>query len=210
MLRGKNQWPDHPPELKSAYQTYIREVKKVGTAVVHAMDAALDLGFDRDIFVRNTRHSFWVIRMIGCPGLPSSASPSAPSNSDADPEAFSCGEHTDYGCMTLLLADSTTGALQVQTKDGRWINADPVPGAFVVNIGDMMERWTNGLRRSTNHRVIHRGENFRVSVPFFFEPDCHARVRPLRQCVERTGGEERFGEVVYGDHLIARVKGNFH
>lgn len=68
----------------------------------------------------------------------------------------------------------------------------------------------NGLWRSTNHQVIHRGGNFRVSVPFFFEPDWHVRVRPLKQCVERTGGEEKFREVVYGDHLIAKVKGNFH
>lgn len=112
--------------------------------------------------------------------------------------------------MTLLLADSTTGALQVQMKSGEWINADPIPGAFVVNIGDMMERWTNGEWKSTLHRVIHKGSEYRVSVPFFFEPNFDARIKPLKSCVERTGGEPLYGEVMYGDHLIDKIKGNFY
>lgn len=116
----------------------------------------------------------------------------------------------DYGCVTLLLADSTPNALHVQRKDGSWISADPIPGAFVVNIGDMIERWTNGLWKSTNHRVIHRGANYRVSVPFFFEPDFNARIKPLAKCIAETGGKEKYDEVVYGEHLLAKVKGNFY
>jgi isopenicillin N synthase-like dioxygenase len=87
---------------------------------------------------------------------------------------------------------------------------DPIPGAFVINIGDMMERWTNGEWTSTIHRVIHRGSNFRVSVPFFFEPDFDAVVKPLKTCVERTGGKEKFGSVTYGEHLLAKIRGNFY
>jgi isopenicillin N synthase-like dioxygenase len=116
----------------------------------------------------------------------------------------------DYGCVTLLLADSTTGALQVKAKDGTWITANPIDGAFVVNIGDMMERWTNGLWKSTLHRVIHKGSNYRVSVPFFFEPNFEAVIKPLEACVENTGGEARFESVKYGDHLIGKIKGNFY
>jgi isopenicillin N synthase-like dioxygenase len=98
---------------------------------------------------------------------------------DADREenpddGISCGAHTDYGCVTLLLADNTKSALQVKSQSG-WIHADPIPGAFIVNIGDMMERWTNGLWKSTTHRVIHRGDGFRVSVPLFYEPDFGAK-----------------------------------
>lgn len=63
----------------------------------------------------------------------------------------------------------------MRAKDGVWINADPVRGAYVVNIGDMMERWTNGLWKSTMHRVVHKGDTYRVSVPFFFEPNWDAR-----------------------------------
>jgi isopenicillin N synthase-like dioxygenase len=148
-----------------------------------------------DVFLNSTRKSFWVMRMIGYPPL------STPSS-----EGISCGEHTDYGCITLLLTDSTPNALQVFSHDGAtWITANPIPGAFVVNIGDMIERWTNGEWMSTKHRVIHRGEEFRVSVPFFFEPDFEAVVEPLAKCVERTGGERRYDKVVYGEHLIGKV-----
>jgi isopenicillin N synthase-like dioxygenase len=108
-----------------------------------------------------------------------------------------------------LLADDTKGALQVRTKAGEWINADPIPGAFVVNIGDMMERWTNGEWKSTLHRVIHKGSEYRVSVPFFFEPNFDAVVRPLKACVERTG-KTLYDEVIYGDHLVGKIKGNFY
>jgi isopenicillin N synthase-like dioxygenase len=112
--------------------------------------------------------------------------------------------------VTLLLADSTEGALQVQLKSGNWINANPIPGAFVVNIGDMMERWTNGQWKSTLHRVIHQGSKYRVSVPFFFEPNYDAIVKPLRKCVDRTGGKELYEEVMYGDHLVGKINGNFY
>lgn len=110
----------------------------------------------------------------------------------------------------MLLADSTPNALQVQTKAGDWITANPLQGAFVVNIGDMMERWTNGLWKSTNHRVLHRGDKFRVSVPFFFEPNFDAEVRPLKKCVQETGGTKLYNNVVYGQHLMKKLQSNFY
>lgn len=154
----------------------------------------------------------------------------------------SCGEHSDYGCVTLLLADDTRGALQVRGKDGGWIAADPVPGMYVVNIGDMLELWTGGRWRSTRHRVVHGGGGYRVSVPFFWEPDWDARyvsgvawgvgkftdtdtdfggrIKPLDCCVGQTQtdgdgegdgeGEARYKEVVYGEHLLGKVLGNFY
>jgi len=207
ILAGGNLWPENPKELRDVYLGYIDEVKRVGTAVVRAMGLALGLK-DEEVFVNSTRNSFWVMRMIGYPGLTLSSS-----NRDEDLEHYSCGEHTDYGCLTLLLADSTPNALQVHpagSEEGTWITANPIPGAFVVNIGDMMERWTNGLWKSTRHRVIHKGENFRVSVPFFFEPDWDTRVKPLEECVARSGGNSIADEVMYGDHLLGKVRGNFY
>lgn len=159
---------------------------------------------DADIFVRNTRHSFWVMRMIGYPPLPPTPSPSPTQQTP-----LSCGAHTDYGCVTLLHADSTPGALQVLLKDGEtWIDADPVEGAFVVNIGDMIERWTGGMWKSTRHRVVHAGKGYRVSLPFFFEPDFGAVVRPLGVCGGGEGNGEG-GEQTYGEYLLGKVFGNF-
>lgn len=214
-LMGKNAWPQYPQELKDTFENYIEEVRRVGTAVVRAMGHALGLpaastsasSEGADVFVDATKNSFWVMRMIGYPGLPGT---DVQEDINGEIEQFSCGAHTDYGCVTLLLADSTPNALQVQGKSGDWIFANPIPGAFIVNIGDMMERWTNGIWKSTNHRVIHRGENFRVSVPFFFEPSFDAVVRPLKKCVEQTGGKAKYDEVVYGDFLVKKVEGNFY
>lgn len=115
---------------------------------------------------------FWVLRTIGYPPLP------------ADAEGISCGAHKDYGYYTLLHADSTRGALQVFLRDhdpaggegGTWINADPVPGTFVVNIGEMVEVLSAGLYKATLHRVIHQAPSYRVSIPFFFEPSYDALI----------------------------------
>lgn len=228
-LQGPNLWPAKPEQLKPVYEEYIESVKQVGKALVHAMGVALDLDppvpgadsttEDENIFVRNCSESFWVMRMIGYPPLPSSLAPNPPTlppnpttspSTDDDISQFSCGAHTDYGCVTLLHASPTPGALHVQLKDGTWLPADPIPGAFVVNIGDMIERWTNGLWKSTMHRVVHRGEGYRVSVPFFYEPGFEAEVRPLKACVRRSGNEEMHGGSTYGEHLLTKVFSNFY
>lgn len=214
-LQGPNLWPSSPQDLRKVYEEYISTLQRVGAALVHAMGVALDLGpaqpnashstEDEQVFLRNCDKSFWVMRMIGYPPLTTPASSTA-----TDISQFSCGAHTDYGCVTLLLSDSIPGALQVQLKDGTWLPADPLPGAFVVNIGDMIERWTNGLWKSTMHRVIHRGERYRVSVPFFYEPNFDAVVKPLAKSVERSGKEEMHEGSTYGEHLLTKVFSNFY
>lgn len=231
-LQGPNLWPSEPEELRSVYEGYIQSVAEVGRALTRAMGAALELGSaeggkaedeDEDVFVRHCDKSFWVMRMINYPPLRTSAQPSKSGGAQEDAREddlnqFSCGAHTDYGCVTLLLTDPTPGALQVQLKDGSWLPADPIPGAFVVNIGDMIERWTNGIWKSTMHRVIHRGDGGvngvegggRVSVPFFFEPNFDATVKPLESCVERSGRPRMHEGSTYGEHLLTKVFSNFY
>ena len=110
------------------------------------------------------------------------------------------------GCLTILNTDDTPGALQVKNKAGEWISADPIPGAFVINIGDMLNVWTNDLYTATLHRVIHTGNNYRVSIPFFFETSWDTVVAPI----PGIGSDSKhYSEVKYGDHLYAKVANNF-
>ena len=200
LLQGLNAWPTSPPNFRSIYEEYIDKMLELGTAVIRAMGMALGNGMEETL-VQNTRESWWVMRAIGYPPLPEDRS-----INDAENEGgVSCGAHSDYGCVTLLLSDDTKGALQAWVEDGagkdegRWINIDPMEGAVVVNIGDMLARWSGGRWKATRHRVVHRGEGYRVSVPFFFEPDWHAKVP----------GESGEGEVVYGEYLREKVWNNF-
>jgi len=98
-------------------------------------------------------------------------------------------------------------------EEGVWINADPIPGCVVCNIGEMWEVWTNGLYKSTLHRVIHRSFSYRVSVPFFFEPNFDSVVKPLAAAKRIQGAEgsavSEKKPVVYGEFLLGKVGGNF-
>jgi len=195
-------------------------MKQLGVIVMEAM--AVGLGMDGDEWQElrsKMDNSFWVMRIIGYPPLAD------------DHDGYSCGAHKDYGCLTFLYADSTPSALQVwrgpakDEKEGQWTNVNPIPGCIVVNIGEMWEIWTHGLYKSTLHRVIHRGKNFRVSIPFFFEPNFDALVRPLpaalrildaeasdAKCTESSAsaeGRRMHTPVIYGDFLLSKVSNNF-
>ncbi|CAL1713249.1 unnamed protein product [Somion occarium] len=227
-LWGENQWPTIPG-FREKYEIWIEKMKNLGMLVMEAM--ALGLGMSSDEWEDlkgKVDDSFWVMRVIGYPPLPN------------DYDGFSCGAHKDYGCLTFLYTDPTPGALQVflqekgllvETSDegpvpeegveeGSWINADPVPGCIVCNIGEMWEIWTNGLYKSTLHRVVHRGTNYRVSIPFFFEPNFDALVKPLPAALriidghpeckrKHLTGEKTYEPVVYGEFLMNKVGNNF-
>lgn len=103
--------------------------------------------------------------------------------------SFSAGAHTDYGCLTFLMTDGTPG-LQI-CLEGRWVAVPHLPGAFVINLGDMLERWTGGLYRSTLHRVVCTGGRERFSAAFFAQPNFETVVEVLPQV--RCGLGERVG-----------------
>ena len=96
-----------------------------------------------------------------------------------DNSVLACGKHTDYGVLIILLQDEV-GGLEVQTKDNEWIKAPPIPGTFVVNLGDMLEIWTGGLYQATWHRV-QAPRCDRYSIPFFFDPGLDTIIEPIAQ-----------------------------
>ena len=105
--------------------------------------------------------------------------PPAPARAEAG--QLGAGEHTDYGCVTLLATDGV-GGLQVRSRTGDWLDAPHVPGAFVCNIGDCLMRWTNDIYVSTPHRVVSPAGRERFSVAFFLDPNPEAEIACLPGC----------------------------
>ena len=106
--------------------------------------------------------------------------------------------------LTLLWTDSSAG-LQILTNDVEWIDVPPRPTAFVVNLGDMLERWTNGLFRSTMHRVLTSGDQDRYSVPFFYNANFDTEVRVLDVCCS-ADNPPKYPPTISGLHLLNRYK----
>jgi len=126
-------------------------------------------------------------------------------------QRWGVGEHTDYGLLTILKQDNS-GGLQVKSKSG-WIDAPPIPGSFVCNIGDMLELMTGGLYKSTPHRVKNISNRNRLSFPFFFDPNFDVEVKPIKLgSVVNNDHEERWDKAnvhdfngTYGDYVLSKV-----
>lgn len=212
-LHGANLWPAQVPELRAAALDYMAATTRAAHALLEGV--ALSLGLDDDYFARcYTAEPTVLFRIFHYPPEPEPAA-ARPSSDDAS-ETWGVGEHTDYGLLTLLAQDRH-GGLQVKTPRG-WIEAPPLPGTLVCNIGDMLDRLSGGWFRSTPHRVRNTSGRERLSFPLFFDPDVAAAVRPLPQrariddhLVERDRRERWDGasvhlfEGTYGDYLLAKV-----
>ncbi|MFD0594231.1 2OG-Fe(II) oxygenase family protein [Catellatospora coxensis] len=152
------------PELAEVVPAYLAALTAVAQEVMRGVAVSLDL--PEDYFASGyTADPTVLFRVFHYPPSP------------AGDDGWGVGEHTDYGLLTLLAQDGN-GGLQVRTPGG-WIDAPPVPGTFVCNIGDMLDRLTGGWYRSTPHRVRNVSGNERLSFPFFFDPDFSAEVPPL-------------------------------
>jgi isopenicillin N synthase-like dioxygenase len=163
-LHGPNQWPPGPKyaEFKSLVLTYMSEMTRLAHALMSGVGMGLGLGPDY-FRARFTDEPTTLFRIFNYPRH---------AWSDESDE-WGVREHTDMGFLTILLQDES-GGLQVKAPDGHWIQAPPVAGTFVINIGDMLEVWTHGVYRATPHRVRNQGSGDRLSLPFFFDPnwDC--------------------------------------
>lgn len=117
------------------------------------------------------------------------------------------GAHTDYGNLTILAQDDV-GGLQVMNRDGDWIEATPVPGTFVINIGDLIQRLTNDVYLANMHRVVNTSGKERYSIPFFIDADYNAVIEPLPSCVSETN-PRRYPAVTCGEHKFGRFAASY-
>ena len=198
-LHGTNLFPVRPQELRAAVLEYIDAVTALGHVLLRGM--SIGLGLDESWFNEHlTAEPLVLFRIFHYPPL-----------TRVD-DRWSVGEHTDYGLITILAQDSS-GGLEVRGPNG-WIAAPPVEGAFVVNLGDMLERMTGGRYRSTPHRVRNASGLDRLSFPLFLDPGWNAEVIPVPlsdDTVSQDRGERWDGADVhawsgtYGEYVVSKV-----
>ncbi|KAL8053464.1 hypothetical protein ABFX02_05G073400 [Erythranthe guttata] len=194
-----NQWPPEEvlPSWRSTMEDYYKQVLSAGERLISLIALALDLeeNFFHDVGAFNPPNGF--LRLLHYPGELSSS----------NEEVYGASAHSDYGMITLLATDGV-GGLQVckekLKKPHVWEDVQHISGAFIVNIGDMMERWTNCLFRSTLHRVMPRGQE-RYSVPFFLDPNPDCVVECLKSCCSESN-PPRFPPIRSGEYLNERFK----
>jgi isopenicillin N synthase-like dioxygenase len=191
-----NVWPARPPGLRATYEAYYRAMERLAADLMRAFALALDLpeGFFRD---KTDRHISG-IRVINYP-----EQPAAPADGQ-----LRAGPHSDYGALTILRAENVPGGLQVLNRAGAWVDVQPVPDSFVVNLGDLMMHWTNDRWISTLHRVVNPPRDRalgsrRQSIVFFYQPNYDAVIECLPGC-SSADNPPKYPPVTSGEHRLRK------
>lgn len=201
-----NIWPDevgHPDTsklMKRAFVDYMDAARQLADVLAEIF--AVALGEPNDTFTSAMRHSTDTLRVIRYQ--------TQPGDPDPLPGQIGMGEHTDYGLCTVLWAEPVPG-LQILDPSGNWVHVQPRPGALLVNLGDLLARWTNDRWRSTLHRVLPperlvHGVARRRSVALFVDADHDAVVSTLPSCIDAEH-PVRYQSVTAGEHLLAKLLG---
>tara|TARA_B100000029_G_C17571720_1_gene956829 strand:- start:1439 stop:2419 length:981 start_codon:yes stop_codon:yes gene_type:complete len=187
-LMGPNQWPEKPVKFKKVIEKHWNLMIVLGRRITEGL--ALSLGLERNYFspFMSKSHSF--LRILNYP----------PYERDrGEKVGDGIGAHIDYGFLTMLLQDEV-GGLEVKNADNEWVKAPKIPGTFIINIGHMIQRWTNDHYKATVHRVIPPNDAMRVSLPFFFEPNFDTIVVPLEKfCSDKNPA--KYEPFHFGDYV---------
>ena len=199
-LSGPNVYPSNVKdnlldceEWKETMMAYHDKMKKVAFQLIQMLAMALDL--PQSYFDPYFQEPLPVLRLLHYSN----------EKSDVGKGVYACGAHSDYGMVTILATDDNPG-LQIY-HDEQWMDVPPPSlGTFVVNLGDMLERWTNGKFKSTLHRVIisSSGGEERYSIPFFYEPNFDTVVECLESCIGDDG--VKYPPITSGQHLLDKYK----
>ena len=198
----ENLWPDQPAAFRPQVEAWFAAAQQLAQRMTRIFAAALNL--PDDFFAAHTDHSVDVLR-INHYRLP-------PEDLRIEPGQLGMGAHTDYGIVTILWADAVLPGLQVLDGNGVWHDAAPQPGALLVNLGDMLARWTNDRWISTMHRVLPpvdaEGRMLRRrSAAFFHDGNADAVVSCLPGCADAQH-PPRYAPVTVAEHLAAKLAGS--
>lgn len=186
--RFERVWPTEPYDLRITWLSYYDEMERLANRLLALCATAM--GLDSDHFAPFTDRHVSALRALDYP-------------EGAAHGTVRAGAHTDYGTLTILRPDPEVGGLEVASAHGNWVAVPRVDGGFVVNIGDMMHRWTNGRWRSTLHRVVgDPAGRRRHSMAFFHNPNWDALITPILVSPDE---ESRFETVQAGPWLLSKI-----
>lgn len=194
-----NIWPDAVPEYRPVFTEYYRTLEKLGGHLMRLFALALDApeGFFDD---KIDRH-FSTLPANDYPAL----------GYEPLPDQLRCGEHSDFGSLTVLAVDGVASGLEIRTRDGGWAPVTPEKGHFVVNIGDMMQRWTNDRWLSNLHRVVNPAGTGarRMSIGYFLHPNFDAEIECLASCRD-AANSPRYPNTLAGTLMREKMRARAH
>ena len=194
---GKNIWPEKPRYFKNAWIKYYQSMELLSLQIMRLFAVALNL--DQFFFDNYYTHHISALRTLNYPAI----------KFDHLPDQERAGAHTDYGSLTILLPDPKIGGLEVKYKNGKWLPINPEENTFIINIGDMMARWTNDRWVSTLHRVTSPNKikqtltEKRQSIAYFQNPNFDAEIKCLPTCIQ-SDNEEKYQTIKAGEYLMNR------
>lgn len=191
-LLAPNRWPAVQPAMRPAFNRYFEAAHAIAWRLMRAF--AVALGVEDDYFVRQIAKPISRGSVVYYP-------PQAP---ESGKEQFGVAPHTDYGCLTLVY-QANVGGLEVFGRDRQWVLAHRIEDTFVVNVGDLLARWTNDRFRSTPHRVVNRSGAERLSLATFVDPEHDCLIAPVCQ----AGEAPRYEPVRCGDYIKGRFDRSF-
>jgi isopenicillin N synthase-like dioxygenase len=176
-----NQWPKQLSGFREPLVLYIEKMLVLAEQMMRLL--AESIGLPADHFATFCTDPLATVRLVRYP-----------------PQGAEAGAHTDFGALTFLLQDTMRGLQVFDKATGGWIHAEPIPGSFIVNLGDLFEVWTNNAYKSTLHRVVHPAGEDRISVPFFYTGAATCRVECLPQFL-KSGENPAHGPTTPAGHL---------
>ncbi|XP_006856246.2 probable 2-oxoglutarate-dependent dioxygenase At5g05600 [Amborella trichopoda] len=188
-----NQWPENLPEMRSVCKAYAQATQKLAVRLLELISLSLGLPVSRLNAFFKDQTSF--IRLNHYPPCPSPN------------EALGVGRHKDFGALTVLAQDDV-GGLEVKRKDGEWVAVKPVPNSYIINIGDIIQVWSNDEYESAEHRVVVNSKRERFSMPFFYIPSACEFIEPLEEKMSEKN-PPNYLPYNWGHFYISRKLSNF-